>query len=143
MERLEILNIEVHYLFVQKVIALRKSLDYFNTNDLAAYEISWHGIQYNQPDWSYCSKSIACYMRGTQSLFLIANSHYESLKFELPPVVKQWQRILDTSNEELEVGIKEELIVTDYYEVKPYSICLFKEVVSNVSVVINKKEMRM
>ncbi|ADZ83787.1 alpha-amylase family glycosyl hydrolase [Cellulosilyticum lentocellum] len=116
------------YLFVQRLIALRKSLDYFKTADKNNYKISWHGIRYNQPDWSYYSKSIACFIEGDQSLFLVANSHYESLRFEMPPSNKKWCRVIDTAYKEIEDIINEEIIEETNYEVKPYSICFFKEI---------------
>ncbi len=119
-----------HYLFIQKLIALRKSLDYFKAAHKNNYEISWHGIRYNHPDWSYYSKSIACHIKGEQGLFLMANSHYESLKFELPPSSKNWCRIIDTSKPEIGESIKEEMMQESIYEVKPYSICLLKEMCS-------------
>ena len=116
------------YLFVQRLIALRKSLDYFKTADKNNYNISWHGIRYNQPDWSYYSKSIACFIEGDQSLFLVANSHYESLRFEMPPSNQKWCRVIDTANKEIEDIIIEEMVEETNYELKPYSICLFKEI---------------
>lgn len=116
------------YLFVQRLIALRKSLDYFKADSKEAYEVSWHGVQYNKPDWSYYSKSIACHIQGEQGLFLIVNSHYESLNFELPPSSKKWSRLVDTSKSDIVDQIKEEIVRSATYEVNPYSICLFKEV---------------
>ena len=114
-----------HYLFVKNLIKLRKELDYFNSSEINSYEVSWHGVRYNQPDWSYCSKSIACLIKGTESLFFIANSYYEGLTFELPPSTGMWCRIVDTSDEEMK-----EVVVETSYEVKPYSICLFKQMES-------------
>lgn len=117
-----------HYVFVQKLIALRNSLDYFRTDAQESYQVTWHGIEYNKPDWSYYSKSIACHMQGAQSLFLIANSHYESLVFELPPSSKKWNCIIDTSKTDIIGQIKEENVQSSRYPVSPYSICLFKEI---------------
>lgn len=115
------------YLFVQRVLALRRHLDYFRTDSKENYEISWHGVQQNEPDWSYYSKSIACFIKGKESLFFIANSHYEALNFELPPAHTRWCRLIDTSKSELEESVKEEVTQSLRYEVKAYSICLFKE----------------
>lgn len=107
--------------FTRGLIALRKQLDYF-TND-KQYVVSWHGIHYKKPDWSYYSCSMACFIEGMESLFLVANSYYEPLTFELPPIEGKWQCILDTARKE---PFKLEQILETHYEVKAYSVCLFK-----------------
>lgn len=107
--------------FTRGLIALRKQLDYF-TND-KQYVVSWHGIHYKKPDWSYYSCSMACFIEGMESLFLVANSYYEPLTFELPPIEGKWQCILDTAHKE---PFKLEQILETHYEVKAYSVCLFK-----------------
>lgn len=118
------------YLFIKKIIHIRKNLDYFKSNDPNGYEISWHGTHYNEPDWSYYSKSIACYIKGKEGLFLVINSYHESLRFELPPTRQKWCCIVDTSQEDSEANIKEEWIESDSYEIAPYTIGLFKGVSS-------------
>lgn len=109
--------------FTRGLIALRKQLDYF-TND-KQYVVSWHGIHYKKPDWSYYSCSMACFIEGMESLFLVANSYYEPLTFELPPIEGKWQCILDTAHKE---PFKLEQILETHYEVKAYSVCLFKAI---------------
>lgn len=63
--------------------------------------ISWHGVQLRQPDFSYDSRSIAMYIHSNafdNDLFLIANSYWEALTFELPKLDCQlWVLVLDTS----------------------------------------------
>ncbi len=107
--------------FTRGLIALRKQLDYFT--DDKQYVVSWHGIHYKKPDWSYYSCSMACFIEGMESLFLVANSYYEPLTFELPPIEGKWQCILDTARKE---PFKLEQILETHYEVKAYSVCLFK-----------------
>lgn len=107
--------------FTRGIIALRKQLDYFANDE--HYVVSWHGIHYKKPDWSYYSCSIACFIEGVESLFLVANSYYEPLAFELPPIEGSWQCILNTAHKE---PFKREQVLETHYEVKAYSVCLFK-----------------
>ena len=110
-----------HLNFVQHVIKLRKQLDYFK--DDTAYTISWHGIHQKQPDWSYYSRSIACYIEGKESLFWVANSYYEPLTFELPTINGKWHCVMNTSSSE----IVDEIVESGSYIVQAYSVCLFRE----------------
>ena len=110
--------------FVTSLIALRKQLGYFNGE--GAYDVSWHGIHINQPDLSYYSRSIACYIVGEESLFIIANSYCEALQFELPSMdeAHKWCKILDTSKDE---AFMSEDILQDHMSVEAYSICVLKK----------------
>lgn len=107
--------------FTIKIIALRKDLDYFKNEE--QYNVSWHGVHYNQPDWSYHSCSIACFIEGKESMFLIANSYYEPLIFDIPTITGKWQCILNTATKENFLNV---LIKETTYEVKAHSVCLFK-----------------
>ena len=109
--------------FTSKVIAIRKQLRYFK--DEEPYEVSWHGVHYKQPDWSYYSCSIACYIEGKESLFFISNNYHEALNFELPAIKGKWCCIINTASQD---AFKEGFVEEKYYEVKAYSICLFKVV---------------
>lgn len=111
-----------HLSFVQHLIKLRKQLDYFKED--TSYTISWHGIHQKQPDWSYYSRSIACYIEGEESLFWVANSYYEPLTFELPVINGKWHCIMNTSSSE----VIDETVETESYTVQAYSVCLFKEI---------------
>ncbi len=115
---------EGQYIFVKKLIELRNNLDYFKPGSV--YELSWHGIFNNNPDWSYCSRSIACLMEGAETLFLIANSYHEELEFEIPNKKGKWIRLIDTQKDDINECILEKHIVSNKYKVNPYSICLFK-----------------
>ena len=105
-----------------KLIELRKSLDYFNTDE--NYEISWHGVKYKQPDLSYYSCSIACYIEGKEDLFIIANSYYEPLTFELPPTIGKWKCILNTSDAD---SFKNICVLEPKFKVDAHTICVFKK----------------
>lgn len=107
--------------FSRQLITLRKELLYFKEE--MPYEISWHGIHYEAPDWSYHSKSIACYMKGIESLFFISNNYHEALVFELPPISEKWYCILQTASEE---PFREYRVDASTIEVVAYSICLLK-----------------
>lgn len=109
--------------FTRRLIKMRKTLDYFQNEE--AYQVSWHGVNYKQPDRSYYSRSIACFAEGKQSLFFIINSYYEPLVFELPPIQGKWLCIMNTAQLQDE---KEEIIDKGQYEVKAYSACLFQAI---------------
>ncbi|WP_408606214.1 hypothetical protein [Cellulosilyticum ruminicola] len=109
--------------FTKGLIHLRKTLKYFNTQE--KYKVTWHGVNYGQPDWSYYSRSIAWHIQGEESLYVVANFYHENLKFELP--TGKWQRILD-SHLSIKEDLKEEMVTEPSYEVVGYSICIFKEV---------------
>ncbi|MBU3803146.1 MAG: glycogen debranching enzyme, partial [Candidatus Cellulosilyticum pullistercoris] len=113
-------NSELLY-FTTNLITIRNQLEYFK--DKEPYEISWHGVQYQHPDWSYYSRSIACYMKGKESLFLISNNYHEALTFELPPIKGKWCCIMNTAVQNV---FEETITKENYYEVKAYSVCLFK-----------------
>ncbi|MHC1747584.1 MAG: glycogen-debranching protein [Cellulosilyticaceae bacterium] len=115
------------YWVVKGLIKFRKNSPYFN--DSSQYTVSWHGVAYNQPDWSYHSRSIAWHIKGAhEAFYVIANSYIESLQFELPPATGGWTRLLDTAKEG-ESSFNELGVLTEAsnYVVEPFSICLFKE----------------
>lgn len=112
---------ETLYDFVEGVIRLRKQLDYYKHAE--DYQLSWHGVKWNQPDLSYYSRSIACYILGKESLFLIANSYYESLSFDLPVIEGKWVQVLNTSQTD---ALKHQEIMTSQVVMQPYSVCLYK-----------------
>lgn len=115
------------YHFTKGLIQLRKTLKYFNTEE--EYKVTWHGIHYGQPDWSYHSRSIAWHVQGEEQLYVVANLYHENLRFELPSGEEKWLRILD-SHLPLNEDLKQELVTTSDYEVVGHSICIFKGVKS-------------
>lgn len=105
--------------FTRYLIALRKQLDYFRNEE--KYTVNWYGVRRRQPDWSYYSRSIACFIEGKESLFIVANNYYEPLAFELPEGESNWCCKLNTAKDQQ--GCEE--ITTDTFEVEAYSVCLF------------------
>ncbi len=96
--------------FFKHLIRLRKKRTrlrgrQFLENGVSTYaRISWHGVRLNQPDWSWESRSLALHWHGTAhayDLYLIFNSYWEPLTFELPPLLseRRWFRLIDTSLE--------------------------------------------
>jgi isoamylase len=93
--------------------------------------IAWHGCRIGQPDWSWESRSLALHLLGGDEdidLFLIANSHWESLTFELPApsVQTQWYRFIDTLRDPPDdichAGAEPPLADLQHYEVGPRTV---------------------
>ena len=66
-------------------------------------EMHWHGTRLFQADWSHESRSLAMHLHGKgrqaeDHIFVIANSFWEGLSFELPIMAgHRWSRFLDTA----------------------------------------------
>lgn len=66
-------------------------------------EMHWHGTRLFQPDWNQQSRSLAVHLHGKSHeakdhIFVIANSFWEGLTFELPAIGEhRWARFLDTA----------------------------------------------
>ena len=64
---------------------------------------AWHGVKLNQPDWSDDSHSLALYVKTRRErllFYMILNSYWEFLDFELPPPENgfgPWRRWIDTA----------------------------------------------
>ena len=65
---------------------------------------------------------VALFIEGKESLFFIANNYYESLMFELPKVEGKWKCLINTAH----LKQVEEVVESEQYEVKAYSVCLFQ-----------------
>jgi isoamylase len=66
--------------------------------------ITWHGVELNQPDWSYHSHSLAFSLHDpahNEHLHVMLNAWWEPLTFKLPPLppAQQWHRMVDTALE--------------------------------------------
>ncbi len=113
--------------FTKKLIYLRQTLLKIDTDE--DYTVSWHGVKYNHPDWSYVSKSIACYLKSEKmSYYIVINNYSEALLFDLPPTGSKWVRLMDTNlstPEDIQLEGRE--VYENRYLVECYSICLFKE----------------
>ncbi len=98
---------------------------------LRTSEVTWHGIQVNQPDWSEDSHSIACTVRalgGKLSLYYMFNAYSHPLEFELPAIpghpAKHWKLWIDTalpSPEDISYWTKAKTWSSKTYLVQPYS----------------------
>lgn len=115
------------YHFLKLLIRIRKDIK-FISDICGEYSISWHGIFYGEPDWSYYSRSLAWHIEGKkENFYMVINSYHEPLCFELPPIKSKWLRIIDTHKDYPEDIILEgEKVTTKNYKVNPFSFCLFK-----------------
>ncbi len=95
--------------------------------------ITWHGVYFGQPDWSYDSHSLAFTLHhpaAEEQLHVILNAYWRPLLFELPPLAKgkQWYRVIDSSLHspqdfcELETAI---LVTGDRYPAQSRSSLVF------------------
>ncbi len=117
------------YHFLKALIKIRKDIKFIS--DISQdFKISWHGIFYGEPDWSYYSRSLAWHIEGRiESFYMVINSYHEPLCFQLPPENCRWMRIIDTHKDHPDDVILEgEKVTTKTYKVNPYSFCLFKSI---------------
>lgn len=83
---------------------LFKRREFFSREEGEVPKVLWHGVQLDQPDWSWHSRSIALELRfdGHDSdLYFVFNAYEGDLAFQIPPPLegKRWYRMLDTSLE--------------------------------------------
>lgn len=95
--------------FFQLLIKFSQSLELFRyeylleeTIDPETPYVLWHGVKLNQPDWHENSHALACALCHPlydEHLYVILNSYWEALSFELPSLDygEHWYRIIDTS----------------------------------------------
>lgn len=110
--------------FVTQIINIRKQMNYFTgyTKD----SVTWHGVGYNQPDWSYYSRTLAWHFKTPgASMYVVVNSYVESLYFELPPTVNSWCIVVDTFDDS--THFKPHNISEKGFIVRAYSLCIFME----------------
>lgn len=68
-------------------------------------DVTWHGVEPHQPDWTPNSRSLALQLRLysvrglIDVLYLVFNMYWEPLEFRLPPAPDGWiwRRVIDTS----------------------------------------------
>jgi glycogen operon protein len=96
--------------FFKRLIEFRRSHTLFRQREFIGQgshqipKIIWHGVQLQQPDWSWHSKSIAVELQfdgQDADLFFMFNAYSDQLTFRLPAPAKgkRWYRLLDTSLE--------------------------------------------
>lgn len=108
------------FVFVKKLIEFRKHHcalrrdRFFTGRDISGNgmaDITWHGINPFQPDFSYFSHSLAFMIsgedvitgceQGDNDIYVALNSWINDLTFKLPilPSNKKWYRVIDTSQD--------------------------------------------
>ncbi len=115
--------------FAKSLIHIRKNMKYLSERSESQYSITWHGVIYNKPDWSYYSRTIACHIKGEkESVYMVINSYDEALVFELPPTSSVWMRIIDTNlASPKDAVIVGESVYDNRYLVESFSVCVFIE----------------
>ncbi|MBM5797181.1 MAG: glycogen debranching protein GlgX [Cyanobacteria bacterium K_Offshore_0m_m2_072] len=96
--------------FTRELIAYRCRRDLVVDGDalsladlLGRHQLSWHGVQPDQPDWGDASHSLALTLTSISHRFrlcLMLNAWWEPLTFQLPPAdfgAERWHRWIDTS----------------------------------------------
>jgi isoamylase len=94
------------YRFTRKLVQFYKEHALFQQEkfwlDSGGAEVTWHGVQLNQPDWSGDSHSLAYELTNVlkgEHLLVLLNAYWEPLVFELPKLAgkQRWQRVVDTA----------------------------------------------
>ena len=126
--------------FTQKLICLRPDLSFtrrpnldITLNQLLRDEpVTWHGTHLGQPDWSDNSHSIAFTVKSMSQerlFYLVLNSYWEPLDFELPPLPQTanagWRRVVDTwldSPDDIHLPDEAPPVPGPTYQVQPRSL---------------------
>lgn len=100
-------------------------------------DISWHGVEAWNPDWSDASRVLGLLLCGEHVpagkeaddyIYVGMNMHWERHSFQLPrlPKGRQWQRFVDTSlpyaDEICEPGQERPLVDQNYFRAGPRSV---------------------
>ena len=122
--------------FMKNLIAFRKTHLLFQQREFIGQaekhipRIVWHGVNLNQPDWSWQSHSLAVELQFNgqgPDLYFVFNAFSDELSFELPKALpgKRWCRLLDTSlaspHDMAARGEEEALDQEEAYQVAPHS----------------------
>lgn len=112
--------------FVKNMIGFRQESLCFKKANGHELKITFHGVNYNEPDWAYHSCSLAEQIEVKEEiLYVVMNNYTELLKFEIPKSLKGWELIIDTSKEES--FTKSSIRRTDtHYLMNPFTVCVFK-----------------
>ncbi len=113
-------GLETHaglFRFTRQLIAFRKAhpalrrRSYFHHRDVVGSgypDISFHGRELWQPDWSYEGRQLACLLCGEHCregreaddmIYIIMNAHWETAWFDLPPLGarRKWHVAINTA----------------------------------------------
>ncbi|QDT75589.1 glycogen debranching protein GlgX [Lacipirellula limnantheis] len=94
--------------FTRELIAFHQRTALFRSrpfwSEPGAPQITWHGVELNQPDWGEGSHALAYELvgpDGAEHLYVAFNAYWESLEFALPslPQGAAWRRLIDTALE--------------------------------------------
>jgi len=130
-------NSDLHR-FTRELIAYRRRRDLVVDGEalsladlLQRHQLSWHGVQPDQPDWGDASHALALTLTSISHRFrlcLMLNAWWEPLTFQLPPAdfgTEQWRRWMDTSlPSPAEICSADQVVVVDQsaYTVAPRSL---------------------
>ncbi len=130
-------NADLHR-FVRELIAYRRRRDVvinersLSLSDLVQrHQLSWHGVEPNQPDWSESSRSFAVTITSIDHQFrwhAMVNAWWEPLSFRLPAAdggQRHWHRWIDTSlasPDDIVPWVSAPVLEGDTYTVGPRSI---------------------
>jgi glycogen operon protein len=130
--------------FVQQMIALRKRhpsimrrrfLTGKPTADNDSADITWHGIQLNEPLWHdpearLLAFTLAAVDEDESDLHVVINMMYQKVSIELPEIIgKEWQLALDTSLSSPHDSVppnKQKPVGQDFYDVTQQAIVIFE-----------------
>jgi isoamylase len=134
--------------FVKNMIAFRhahpvlRSRYHFTGADVVGSghsDISWHGINAREPDWSDHARTLALMLDGKHALdglitddtiYIAMNMHWEPHEFQLPQLTEgeSWHRFADTGRRGkqviTEVGQEKRLRHQDYYPLQARSVVI-------------------
>ena len=94
--------------FTRELIAFHQRTSLFRSwafwGDPGGPQITWHGVELNQPYWGEGSHALAYELispDGAEHLYVALNAYWEPLEFALPPLPqgKTWRRLIDTAIE--------------------------------------------
>ena len=106
----DIFNFTKNLINFRKIHHALKRPHFFLDKDISGdgiADITWHGIESFNADWADYSRTIAFMISGSDfidadtpednDIYVVFNSHYEALEFELPKLNgKKWYRVVDT-----------------------------------------------
>jgi glycogen operon protein len=87
--------------FFQRMIAFRTAHPTLGRSRFWRAAVRWAGVD-GDPDWSYLSRSLACYLDGSElgdvDLYVMINAYWEPLEFTVQEgAAGEWRRVVDTA----------------------------------------------
>jgi isoamylase/glycogen operon protein len=108
--------------FIQRLIAFRKAHpELRNTRFLTDSDITWHGKNGQDPDWSKSSRFVSFSTTTSPKLFIAFNAHFNPADIVLPQGTS-WELILDTNS-----GWNFQKRKTNSVQMVPYSAIMAQE----------------